>query len=293
MNRITTVLLTLLLVPAFAFAGTTGKLKGKVTDKSTGEVLVGANVLIVGTSYGAATDVNGEYIILNLDAGTYDVKCSYIGYQATTISNVRINADLTTELNFSLSAEGVQVGEIEVVAERPLINKSNTNANRITTSEDIDALPVRGVQNILALTPGVTLQDNTLFIRGGRQDEVGYYLEGSNVTDPVVGGNKVTLVQDAIEEIQVQAGGYNAEFGDANSGIVRAQIKSGTPNWKASLEYVTDNVFRGTSYEYNGDKSLGSYWFGYNEMTGTVSGPIVGNQVKLFGLFNYNYVRDL
>ena len=292
MNRITTVLLTLLLVPAFAFAGTTGKLKGKVTDKSTGEVLVGANVLIVGTSYGAATDVNGEYIILNLDAGTYDVKCSYIGYQATTISNVRINADLTTELNFSLSAEGVQVGEIEVVAERPLINKSNTNANRITTSEDIDALPVRGVQNILALTPGVTLQDNTLFIRGGRQDEVGYYLEGSNVTDPVVGGNKVTLVQDAIEEIQVQAGGYNAEFGDANSGIVRAQIKSGTPNWKASLEYVTDNVFRGTSYEYNGDKSLGSYWFGYNEMTGTVSGPIVGNQVKLFGLFNYNYVRD-
>jgi CarboxypepD_reg-like domain len=292
MNRITTVLLTLLLIPVFAFAGTTGKLKGKVTDQSTGEALIGANVIIVGTSYGAATDVNGEFTILNLDAGTFDVRCSYIGYQSKAISNVRINADLTTELDFSLAAEGVSVGEIEVVAERPLINKSNTNANRITTSDDIDALPVRGINNILALTPGVVLQDNTLFIRGGRQDEVGYYLEGTNITDPVVGGRKVTLVQDALEEIQVQAGGYNAEFGGANSGIVRQQIKSGTPNFKASLEFTTDNFLRGFDFKYDGDKSLGTYNWGYNEATATLSGPIYGNVVKFFGLFNYNFMRD-
>lgn len=292
MNRITTVLLTLLLIPVFALAGTTGKLKGKVTDQSTGEALVGANVIVVGTSYGAATDINGEYTILNLDAGTYEIRCSYIGYQSTTISNVRINSDLTTEQDFSLAAEGVQVGEIEVVAERPLINKSNTNANRITTSEDIEALPVRGVNNILALTPGVVLQDNTIFIRGGRQDEVGYYLEGTNITDPVVGGRKVTLVQDALEEIQVQAGGYNAEFGGANSGIIRQQIKSGTPDFKASVEFTTDNFLQGFDFKYDGDKNLGTYNWGYNEATATLSGPIYGNVVKFFGLFNYNFIRD-
>lgn len=291
MNRWFTVLFSLLLLSSVMLAQT-GKIKGKVTDLTSGEPLIGANVLVVGTSYGAATDVNGEYIILHLTAGTYEVKTSYIGYQTITQTNVRINTDLTTELNFQLPAEGISVGEVVVVSERPLINKSNTNAERIKTSDDISALPVRGVDNILALTAGVVFQDNTIFIRGGRQDEVGFYLEGSNITDPVVGGRNVTLVQDALEEIQVQAGGYNAEFGGANSGIIRQQIKSGTPEFKASIEYATDNFLQGFDFKYNGDKTLGTYNWGYNEVTGTLSGPIVGNQIKFFGLFNYNFVRD-
>ena len=115
---------SLLLIPSLIYAGTTGKIKGKITDLESGEPLVGANILVVGTSFGAATDVNGEYTILNLDAGTYDVKASYIGYQAVTTSNVRVNADLTTELNFQLPVEGINVGEVVVVSQKPLINKS-------------------------------------------------------------------------------------------------------------------------------------------------------------------------
>jgi len=198
MNRLITVLFFILLLPGIVLAGTTGKLKGKVTDQQTGEPLIGANVLIIGTSFGAATDVNGLYTIGNLEPGSYEVRFSYIGYQAKTVTNIRINADLTTEMNLQLAPEGIEVGEVVVVAEKLLINKYNTNANRITTSEDIEALPVRGVDNIIALTPGVVLQDNTIFIRGGRQDEVGYYLEGTSVTDPMVGGSRVTLVQDAL-----------------------------------------------------------------------------------------------
>ena len=159
MKRTISVILFLLLLPTFVFASTAGRVKGKVTDLQTGEPLIGANVIVVGTSLGAATDVNGEYVISNVEVGVYEVKASYIGYQAITFSNVRVNADLTTELNFKLPAEGVSVGEVEVVAKRPLINKSNTNAIRVTTSEDIDLLPVRGVANLLALTPGVILQD--------------------------------------------------------------------------------------------------------------------------------------
>jgi hypothetical protein len=292
MHRISTVLLLLLLLPTLALAQS-GKLRGQITDQETGEALIGANVIIVGTSFGAATDVNGEYIILNLNAGTYEVKCSYIGYQTKTISNVRINADLTTALNFELPAEGVQVGTVEVVALKPLVNKYNTNANRITTSDDIEALPIRGVDNILAVTPGVVLQDNSIFIRGGRQDEVGFYLEGSNITDPMVGGRQVTLVQEALEEINVQSGGYNAEFGNANSGIIRQQIKTGTPDWRFSLEYITDNIaFKGSDDRYLGDKTLGAYWFGYNETVFTLSGPLGMPNIKFFGLFNYNFIRD-
>jgi hypothetical protein len=155
MRNIVTILLFLLMLSEFILAA---GIKGKVADLQTGEPLIGANVLIVGTSFGAATDVNGVYEIRNLNAGSYDVKASYIGYQSITTSQVRVNSELTTELNFKLPSEGVSVGEIEVVAEKPLIQKDNTNAIRTTTSEDIDALPVRGINNIIALTPGVVLQ---------------------------------------------------------------------------------------------------------------------------------------
>ena len=293
MNRITTILFLFLLLPTLALAGTTGKLTGKVTDKGTGEALVGANVIVQGTSFGAATDINGDYTIFSLDAGVYEVKCSYIGYQSFTISNVRVNADLTTELNFQLTAEGVQVGTVEVVAQKPLINKSNTNAQRITTSEDIAALPVRGIDNILALTPGVVLQDKTIYVRGGRQDEVGYYIEGTNVTNPYLGGSNINISQDALEEVSVQAGGYTAEFGNANAGIIRGQIKSGTPNWKASVEYITDNItFKSSADRFDGKERLGAYWYGYSDFTATLSGPIFTEKVKFFGLFESNFLND-
>ena len=293
MNRLITVLFFILFLPGIVLAGTTGKLKGKVTDQQTGEPLIGANVLIVGTSFGAATDVNGEYTIGNLEPSSYEVKFSYIGYQAKTVTGIRINVDLTTELNLQLATEGIEVGEVLVVAEKQLINKYNTNANRITTSDDIEALPVRGVDNIIALTPGVVLQDNAIFIRGGRQDEVGFYLEGTSVTDPMVGGSRVTLVQDALEEIQIQSGGYTAEFGNANSGIIRQQIKTGTPQWHFSGEYISDNIgFNGTSDRFSGEQTWGAYWYGYNEAIITASGPVFAENIKLFGLFNYNYIND-
>lgn len=297
MKQKITVVFFLLLFPTLLLAGTTGRIKGKVTDLQTGEPLIGANVIVVGTSFGAATDVNGDYVVNNLDAAVYTVKATYLGYKTVTISNVRINSDLTTELNFKLPASGVSVGEVEIVAQRPLVNKSNTNAIRTTTNAEIDALPIRGVDNIISLTPGVTLQGGTLYIRGGRQDEVGYYLEGSNITNAAATGmgaafgrtasRQVTIPQDALEEIQVQAGGYTAEFGGANAGIIRADLKSGGPTMKASLQYITDNwTFKNSKNRYNGVQNLGTYSYGYNDVTASLSGPLVGEHIKFFGLFD-------
>lgn len=287
-----TFLIFLFLVPIALF-GQTGKIKGKVTEQGTDEPLIGANVIIIGTSLGAATDVNGEFTITNIEAGVYEVKASFVGFQSKSISNLRVNAGLTLEVDFDLVGEGFTVEEISVVAERPLVNKFATNANRISTSEDIEALPVRGVDNILALTAGVTVQDEAVYIRGGRLDEVGYYLEGASITDPVLGGRSVSIVQDAIEEIQVQSGGYTAEYGGANSGIIYTQIKSGTPDWRASFEYITDNfTFKGKGDRFDGEDRLGTKWYGYSDMIGTVSGPIYENKIKFFGLFNYSYMND-
>jgi hypothetical protein len=279
----------------FIYAGTTGKISGKVVDLQTGEPLIGANIIVVGSSFGAATDIHGDYVISFLDAGVYEVKASYLGYKTVTISNVRVNANLVTDLNFKLPASGVTVGEVTIVAQRPLINPSNTNAIRTTTNEEIQALPVRGLDNIVALTPGVTLQNGNIYVRGGRQDEVGYYLEGTNITNPLVslsGGihhseMQVNIPQEAIEEVQVQAGGYTAEYGGANAGIISADLKSGGPQLKASLQYITDNwTFKSSSDRYNGVQNLGTYSYGYNDITASLSGPIAGSHIKLYGLFD-------
>ena len=286
-------LLSFLLIPGLVYAGTTGKIKGKVMDKENKEALVGANVAVNGTTLGAATDVDGGYTILNIPAGLYTIKATFVGYAAVEISNIRVNNDLTTEVDFAMSSEAVQLQTVEIIAQRPLVNKSATNAVRIATADDIANLPVRGINNIYALSPGVVIQDNAVFVRGGRQDEVGFYLEGVLITNPMLGGRAVNLVQEAIEEIQIQAGGYNAEFGGANSGIIQQQLKSGTSDWKVSLNYQTDNIgFRGKSKNFNGKKTLGSYYFGFNDMTGTVSGPLGSDAVKLFGLVSYNFQRD-
>ena len=286
---ITAIVITVL--PTLLLAA--GKIRGRVIDRQTREPLVGANVLVVETTLGASVNVEGEYIVLNIPAGVYSLKATFVGYQAVTVNNIRVNNDLTTTLDFELPQEAVALQAIEITAERPLVNKSATNAVRITTTEDLDAIPVRGMNNILSLTPGVVLQDNTVFIRGGRLDEVGYYLEGMAIRNAMVGGRAVTIVQDAVEEVQVQAGGYNAEFGWANAGIVQTQLKSGTSDLKASMQFITDNITASSkSSAFDGSKRLGAYWFGYNEFTASLSGPVLSDRVKLFGLFNYLYQRD-
>jgi outer membrane receptor protein involved in Fe transport len=268
-------ILSLLLMPALVFAAVTGKIRGKVIDRETKEVLVGANVAVEGTSYGARTDVDGEYTILNVPVGVYSVKASFVGYAATVVSNVRVNADLTTELNFALAPEAVQIGTIEITAERPLVNKSATNAVRIVSGDELANIPVRGVGAVVALQAGVVQQGGELFIRGGRLDEVGYYIDGADARDARTNRLAVQIVPEALEEFQVQAGGYNAEFGGANAGIVRQQLKSGGSRYSASLRAESDDfTSRGKSY-------LGGYSYGYTDYAATFSGPITDN-IKFF-----------
>jgi hypothetical protein len=290
-----TIILTfvLLLMPGLLFAAT-GKVKGVVIDKESKQPLIGASVALVGTTMGAVSDADGHYVVVGVPAGTYTVKSTFVGYQTVSIQGVIVNSDLTSEVNFSLSTEALELKPVEIIAERPLVNKNATNAVRISSADDIQALPVRGINNIIALTPGVVLQDNTVFIRGGRQDEVGFYLDGVNITNPMVGGRAVTLVQDAIQEIQVQAGGFNAEFGGANAGIVQQQLKTGTSNFKGSAQFYSDNLgFRNRDNAYGAGKNwLGAQQYGYDEFTGTLSGPLMDERFKFFGLFNYLFQRD-
>lgn len=277
-------LAALLLLPAFLLAQD-GKLRGKVTDKESGEALIGANVVIEGTNLGAATDVNGEYVILSVPPGTHAVKVTYIGYAQVTISNVIVNASLTTTTNFAMSSSAVQVAGVEIVAERPLIQRNTTNTIRIASQADVQVLPFRGVQNIVALSAGVVQQGGTLYVRGGRANELAYYVDGANVTDPTSMGEMVSLIREALQEVQLQSGGFTAEFGGAQSGIVRSSMRTGGSQLRVSLDYLTDDFAK------SGATFLGTTARGYKNAVGTASGPITSG-VRFFLADQYSYVRN-
>lgn len=302
MKKIVLLLMILVVIPSFMFAAS-GKIRGQVVDDKTKEALIGANVVIVGTNYGAVTDVDGNYIILNVPPGTYSIRASFIGYQGVMINNVKVNEDLTSEANFHLTSSEVQLGEVVIVQDRPLVNKNATNAVRIGTQEDIQKLPVRGIQSAVALSPGVVLQNGNLYIRGGRSDEVGYYLEGASTKNLMLGrlllgsrgvvdvinstADLTTVIPEALEEFQVQAGGYTAEYGGANAGIVRQSLRTGGNDYKITAQAETDNFT--PQYE----KRFGTYSYGYSNYVMTVGGPVPGiNSVKFFVAGENEFQRD-
>jgi len=131
------ILLLILFTCSFTFSQT-ARISGKVTDQQTGEPLIGANIIIVGTSLGAASDVNGDYLISNVSAGEYSVRASYIGYQDVTVNKLIVNSGLTTRFNFELQSTEFSTSEVVIVAQRPLIEKTSTNAKRIIGTEDFE-----------------------------------------------------------------------------------------------------------------------------------------------------------
>jgi len=285
-RRLFAVLFAAVLLPALLLAQD-GKLRGRITDRDSGEPLVGANVFVEGTNLGAAADINGDFVILSVRPGAYSLRVSYVGYNQLTVSNVRVNANITTTQDFLLTSSAIQVQAVEIVAERPLIQRNTTNTVRITTQEDINQLPVRGVQNILALQAGVVQQAGNLYVRGGRSGEVAYYIDGAPTTNPLFNNNLATVIQEAVEEMQLQAGGYTAEFGGSNSGIVKTNLRSGGPQYKASVSVETDDFAK------PGKKFLGTTSQGYRNVVATFGGPLPGvDKVRFFALYQNNFVRQ-
>jgi len=280
--------LLFLALSCLTMAGTKGRIKGKVVDATTGEPLIGANVTIIGTTFGAATDVEGGYVILNIDAGVYDLKVSYLGYQSQTVKGVRVNADLTFYQDFKLSSEDISTAVVEIVATKPLIKKDATSSVRIADAEQMKNLPVRGLNNVLSLQAGV-VNDGGIRIRGSRPDEVNFYMDGVDISDPVNGGRAASISQDALEEVQIETGGFTAEYG-GQAGIVRTQIKSGGPQLHASFEHFTDNfAFISKDDLYNQTKKLGTYTYGTDESVFTLSGPLYKQNIRFMYNFNYRY----
>ncbi len=245
-----------------------GKLTGRVTDGETGEALPGANVLIVGTSFGAAANIEGNYFILNLVPGSYEIRFNFIGYQSQIIKDVRLVAGVTKELNAALKPSTLEIEEIVVVADKPFFEAKATNTVKIYDAKEIQNLPVRGVDRAISIGAGTVSAEGsggvdgnaTINVRGGRGSELVYIVDGVAQNGLLLSNNISQVSQDAVEQVSFQVGGYEAKYGQAQSGIVNITTKTGSSTYNFATDMQTS--------EWTDD-------YGYNLYNASLSGPIL------------------
>ena len=269
------IIIVILLSGYSIFAQTSGKLKGRIVD-SKGEPLIGANILIQGTSIGTTADLDGYYVILNIRTGTYAVEYRYVGYQTQIVKDVRIIPDQTTEINVTLNERTIESKTITVVAKKPLVEFNQTSSVVSVSKEEIQNLPVQSLNDIVNLQAGVV--DG--HFRGGRIGEVQYQVDGVTVNNPYDNSSTLQLDKSVLQEVQVISGTFDAKYGQAMSGVVNAVLRSGSENFQYSGEvyygdyYTTD----GTRYPYLGTvrpTQIQNYQL-------TISGPAYINKTTFF-----------
>ena len=215
MKLITVLLLTLLSVSPLLASG--GTIKGRVTDKDTNEPLIGANIVVLGSNWGAATDINGFYKITNIPAGTYTIRASYIGYKPVELKDIRIKVFQIEEVDFQLKTD-FTLSEI-VVIDSKYKEVRSTNTVRVMDAAEISRLPVSGVSNIQSLNSGIS-------VRGGRGNDVVSY----------------------IEQIPFQVAGYSAcnrtthnteEYGKIKENIFKDAVLNPLSTFSVDVDYAS------------------------------------------------------
>ncbi|MBN1302399.1 MAG: TonB-dependent receptor [Melioribacteraceae bacterium] len=216
----------LLLTIAFAtpiYPGTTGKISGTVIDKNTGEPLIFANIIIMGTSLGTVTNTDGEYTILHVPPGVHQVQFSFIGYRKIIVNDVRVFIDQTTQLNVEMETESIAVGELVVVAERKAIKPDVATSVVSLSDEEIQNLPVSSVAGVVGLQAGI----RGMNIRGGGTDKILFMLDGVTLRNPRNNQASTRIALSAVKEISVERGGFNAEYGQVRSGLINVVTREG------------------------------------------------------------------
>lgn len=279
LNKEYFVFLTKILVPLLIIimsvnlnAGVTGKIQGTVIDKKTGERLPSANIIIVGTTFGSASDINGEYFILQVQPGEYTVKFSMVGYKDLFVRNVKVSAELTTRIDAELEETTLDIGgEVVVVAQRPVIQKDVTASIQFLGAEQMVRLPVIDAKEGLFVQAGVFLDpipvvgglgsagrgETRYSIRGGSQDEIKWFYDGVRMASLVNGradwgGSFTNLNLNSIQEVQIMTGGFTAEYGEAQSGVISVVTKEGSEKFNASVDYI---------YGFPGQHHFGNYLY--------------------------------
>ncbi|MBO6794688.1 MAG: TonB-dependent receptor [Balneolaceae bacterium] len=263
---------------ALAEFGTKGKIAGTVVDE-TGETLVGVQVFIEGTTKGTITDVDGKYTIINLEPGSYTVVFSYIGFATTRVEKVQVIVDKTTEVNMTMQEEVIEGQEIVVTAERPIVEKDRTTTTAYISSEQLQALPIVSINEAINQQAGVVEGH----FRGGRTGEVSYLVNGVPINNAYNNGASFDVEQNMVSSLEVISGVFNAEYGQALSGVVNIVTKGVSPEWSGNFLGYVGRIVSDRELEFvsrNTDQTifLSGNDFSNEKYTYSEVAPAIGNQ---------------
>lgn len=300
-------LITLLLIFSIstAFAGVTGKISGRIVDSNTGEPLPGVNVVIEETAMGGATNVSGNYFVISIPVGRYDLTATMIGYKPVTKTDVRVIQDFTTTVNFDLEPTVVKVAGITVIAKKPMIQMDVTATTHFISTEELDRRMAHDYNDIITEQAGVLMSEGGassltggLHIRGGRAEEIVYMVDGMSINDAITGRAGVQVSMNAIKEVVVQTGGFNAEYGQAMSGIINLVTKEGRKT-EGLLRFTTDFPFKTddkyivkSNKEYEVGPEGGPLYEGFHRGELNIGGPVPGMKGLSYFLSSEATMRD-
>ena len=270
------------------FAGTTGKIAGAVKDASTKELLAGCTVMIEGTTLGSSCNEQGEFFIINIRPGHYNLRARMLGYKDYHVTNIQVSVDLTTHVDFLMESTTLGIGEIVVSAERPIVEKDVTSKVSIISSDEIANMPVANIQDIITTKAGFTTDaEGNIHVRGGRTGEISYMIDGMYVDDPLYGGNNSMMNKDAVEEIIVLSGTFNAEYGDAMSSIVNVVTKEGGEEYHGKAEYTSPMLNQSPYRQQDAfGKGIDSYPFTAKSETDGMKFDPLNLKIPLNGMLN-------
>ena len=274
-----------LIRPQPACPQTTGKIAGHIESAETGEPLPGANIIVVSTPLGAAADLNGDYYILNVPPGVFDIEVRMIGYATVRMEEVRVSVNRTVELDFDLQPAIIEGEQITVQADRIALKKDQTNSIRNISSKDIEMLPAESISAVVQMQPGVVGNH----FRGGRSNEVIYMIDGMKVTESFRHESRAVEVNpEAVEDIEVITGTFNAEYGDAMSGVVNIVTKEGGSRLQGSVSSQLGNYLTGHKEKFIGlsDSEMDRI----QDYKFNLSGPVWSDKITF--LLNGRYLKD-
>jgi TonB-dependent receptor len=281
-----------------------GKIYGTITDSTNQSLLIGANVYVTGTSLGASTNLNGEYLISNIPVGTYSVKVSYIGYETKNL-DVEVLDNKSTLLDVQLIPEVLEGEEVvitgQALGQASAINQqltSNTIIN-VISEEKIQELPDANVAETIGHLPGVSItrsggEANKIIIRG-MSDAYSYVtLDGVRVptTDPLTRGTDLSLIsQNNLAGIELYKALTSDMEGDAVAGAVNLSTR------KASSERILSTVLRGgyndlmqSAEEYSFSFRYGERYF--DDFLGLQLSANFEKKIRSNELIDLNYTED-
>jgi hypothetical protein len=284
---------------AQAQSSTTGAVRGRVIDKNSKDAVIGATVSISGPALQGAqseiTDENGGFAISNLPPGTYVVTVFY-GDSQFNRPNVLIEVGKQPFINIPIDT-AIKAEVIELVGRAPVIDQGSTKVGSTITDDYTRNVPTgRTFGAVLGTAAGTQGDQYGVSFSGATSVESSYVVEGINTTDTAFGGQSTNLPNEFIEETEVIAGGYSAEFGRSTGGVINVVTKQGGNKFRGSVfgyftpgQLVSDAVPVLSAGTAIGQELNLNY---QADMGFELGGPIIKDKLWFHVGYNPSFTRD-